>query len=75
MQHHVIGLLQSWIIEMLETVKVADSVKSLLCGSMSDWETANNNNSNNSNNNDDDDDDEDNNNNLLLVKQAYYWYR
>ena len=48
---------------MLETVKVADNVKSLLCGSMSDWETANNNNSNNSNNNDDDDDDEDNNNN------------
>ena len=26
----------SWIIEMLETMEVADSMKGLLCGSMSD---------------------------------------
>lgn len=29
----------SWIVEMLEMVKVADNVKRLLCGSMKDWKT------------------------------------
>ena len=29
----------SRIVEMLETVKVHDNVKGLLCGSMSDWKT------------------------------------
>ena len=29
----------SWIAEMLETLKVPDKVKGLLCGSMSDWKT------------------------------------
>ena len=29
----------SWIDEMLEMVKVADNMKGLLCGSMSDWKT------------------------------------
>ena len=26
-----------WIVAMLKTVKVAENVKGLLCGSMSDW--------------------------------------
>ena len=29
----------SWIVEMLELVKVADNVKGLLCGSMRDWKS------------------------------------
>ena len=29
----------SWIVEMLETVKMADNVNDLLCGRMSNWKT------------------------------------
>ena len=32
-------VLHSWIVEMLVMVKMADNVKGLLCGGMSNWKT------------------------------------